>query len=71
MEHPVGQAAHLGVAALAGMRAQSAWQGDYLLECQQHRRAQDVSALSAVRVLIADWVKLPRFAHRADKVVGA
>ena len=56
MEHPVGQAAHLGVAALAGMLAQSAWQGDYLLESQQHRRAQDVSAPSAVRVLIADGV---------------
>jgi hypothetical protein len=56
MEHPVWQVAHLGVAALAGMLAQSAWQGDYLLESQQHRRVRGVSTPSAARVAAADVV---------------
>jgi hypothetical protein len=43
MEHPIWQQTHLGVAAFAGMLAQSVRQGDYLLESQQHRSTQDVA----------------------------
>ena len=40
VEHPIGQATHLGVAALAGVLARGAWQRDYLLKGQQHRGTQ-------------------------------
>ena len=33
-KHPIGLAAHLGVAAFAGVPAQSVRQGDYLLQSQ-------------------------------------
>jgi hypothetical protein len=32
VERATGQAAHLGVAALAGVFAEDVWTGDYLLE---------------------------------------
>jgi hypothetical protein len=40
VERPIGQATHLGVAALAGVLARGAWQRDYLLKGQQHRGTQ-------------------------------
>jgi len=40
VEHPIGQTAHLGVSALAGVLAQGAWQRDDLLKGQQHRGTQ-------------------------------
>jgi hypothetical protein len=49
MVHPVGQQAHLGVAAFAGMLAQDLGQGDYPLERQQHLGVEDVSTPSAAR----------------------
>jgi len=40
VEHPIGQAAHLGMSALAGVLAQCVRQRDYLLKSQQHRSTQ-------------------------------
>ena len=40
MEHPIRQAAHLGVSALAGVLARGVWQRDDLLKGQQHRGTQ-------------------------------
>jgi hypothetical protein len=54
VEHPIGQAPHLGVfALLAGVAAQGVRQGDYLAECSQHRSAQGAAAaITARRVAI-------------------
>lgn len=44
MEHPVGQAAHLGVAALAGMFTEGVRKGDYLRERPQDRAVEGAPA---------------------------
>ena len=56
MERPVGQAAHLGVAAFAGVLAQSVWQRNYLLEGQQHRSTQDAPTRAAAGTLTPEGV---------------
>lgn len=40
MEGPIGQAAHLGVAALASVLARGAWQRDDLLKGKKRRGTQ-------------------------------
>ena len=54
MEHPIRQGAHLGVAAFAGVLAQSVWQRDYLLEGQQRRSTQDAPTRAAAGTLTTE-----------------
>jgi hypothetical protein len=54
VERPIGQAAHLGVAALAGVLAGGAWQRDDLLEGQQHRGTQYVPTRAAAGTFAAE-----------------
>ncbi len=71
VEHPVGQAAHLGVAALAGVPAQSIWQGDYLLEGPQGGNVNGADARAAADRDAPGETQLTRFAERADYGIGA
>ncbi len=71
VEHPVGQVAHLGVAALAGVLAQSVRQGDYLLEGSQGGNVNSANARAAADRDTPGETQLTRFAERADYGVGA
>ena len=50
VEHAVGEAAHLGVAALAGVLAQRGRQGDYLLQGPQDCALDGPAAKVAVNL---------------------
>jgi hypothetical protein len=67
--HPVREAAHLGVPALAGVRAHSVGQGAYLAECLQDHPsgAAAVGADGGVAAVGLEFVLLTR---RADKAIG-
>jgi len=54
VEHPIGQAAHLGVSALAGVLARSVWQRDYLLQGKQHRSTQYAPTRAAAGTFAAE-----------------
>jgi hypothetical protein len=55
VERPIGQATHLGVAALlAGVLARGAWQRDYLLKGQQHRGSQYAPTRAAAGTFAAE-----------------
>jgi hypothetical protein len=70
VEHPIWQAAHLGVAALAGVFPEGVWKGDYLLE-----RPQDWAVEGAAAGIAAGQEAgslAPQFAgaaRRADGVI--
>ena len=72
MERPVGQEAHLGVAAFAGVLAHSVRQRDYLLEGQQRCTTHDAPTRVAACTLSTEGgVKLTCLADRTDKVIGS
>jgi hypothetical protein len=71
VEHAIGQAAHLGVAALAGVLAQSLRQGGYLLEGPQGGNVNGADARVAADRDTPGETQLTRFAERADYGVGA
>jgi len=56
MERPIRQAAHLWVAAFAGVLAQSVRQRDYLLKSQQRRSTQDAPTRAAAGTLTTEGV---------------
>jgi hypothetical protein len=69
VEHPIRQAAHLGVGALASVLARGAWQRDYLLQGQQHRSTQYALTRAAAGTLATEGVQLTHLTDRADKVI--
>jgi hypothetical protein len=71
VEHPIRQAAHLGVSALAGVLARGVWQRDYLLQGQQHRGTQYAATRAAAGTFAAEGLQLTHLANRADKVIGS
>ena len=71
MEHPIGQVAHLGVTALAGVLARGVWQRDYLLKGQQHRATQYAPTRAAADTFVAEGLQLTHLADRAHKEIGS
>jgi hypothetical protein len=52
MEHLVGEAAHLGVTALAGVASEGIRQGDYLLERSQDTTTRRVATHPAANPVL-------------------
>jgi len=69
VEHPVGQAAHLGVTALASVCTYGAWQGAYLTETLQEHSTK-VAAVGAEGRVAAVGIKLVYLTQMADKGVS-
>ena len=68
VEHPIGQASHLGVSALlAGVAAQGVRQGGYLAERSQHRFAQGAAAEITARRVAIDELEITCFAEWTDQ----
>jgi hypothetical protein len=71
VEHPIGQATHLGVAALAGVLSRGVWQRDYLLKGQQHRGTHYAPTRAAAGTFATEGLQLTHLADRADKEIGS
>jgi hypothetical protein len=54
VKRPIGQAAHLGVTALAGVLARGIWQRDYLLQGQELRGTQYAPTRAAAGTFAAE-----------------
>jgi len=67
---PVGETAHLWVATLASVLAQSVGEGDYLLEGPQEGIPNDAGARVAASRAILVETQLALFAEGADHKVG-
>jgi hypothetical protein len=71
VERPIGQAAHLGVSALASVLARGAWQRDDLLKGQQHRGTQYAPTRATAGTFAAEGLQLTHLAGWADEVIGS
>jgi hypothetical protein len=69
VEPAIGQVAHLGVTAFAGVLARGVWQSDYLLQGQQHRGTQYAPTRAAADTFTTEGLQLTHPANRADKVI--
>jgi len=67
VEYPVGQASHLGMAALSGVVAQGIREGGYFAKCIQRRSAQGASAELTARRVVTERVKAACFAEGTDQ----
>ena len=68
MGYSVGEAAHLGVAALAGVASEGIGEGDYLLERSQDTATRRVAThLAADPVLVVVGCQPARFTEGADQ----
>jgi hypothetical protein len=66
MEYPVGEAAHLGVAALAGVASKGVRQGDNLSQRFHDATARRVATHRALDPIVAAGSQLANFADGAD-----
>jgi hypothetical protein len=70
VEHPVGQAPHLGVTTLASVRTYGVWQGAYLTEALQEHSIKEATVVGAVSRVAAVGTKLVYLTQRADRGVS-